>query len=109
VRIYQLKDRKLFDVAWYGGLVKRHDRARAEFAGEHGGRRESGGAANFSRPMVKGTGCVAIAASYQNPDKTGTWKQVIKSKSLSADEPLKLALAGGQLNLPEESAKSNKK
>ncbi|SAK88164.1 Type VI secretion lipoprotein [Caballeronia catudaia] len=103
VRVYQLKDRKRFDGASYGDLIVKdapvlNEDLQASMAVVV----NPGGAANLSQPMMKDTKYVAIAAFFQNPDKTGTWKQVIKSESLSADEPLKLALVDKALSITDD-------
>ncbi|SAK80997.1 Type VI secretion lipoprotein [Caballeronia catudaia] len=73
VRVYQLKDRKRFDAASYGELIVKDTPVLSEdLQASMAAVVNPGGAASLSQPMVKGTEYIAIAAFYQNPDKTGT-------------------------------------
>lgn len=93
VRVYQLKDRKMFDGASYDDLLK-HDRTvlaqdlRADMATAL----NPGAAASLSQPMQPDTKYVAIVAFYRNPGSGDGWKVVIEKKKLDADKPLKLEL-----------------
>lgn len=93
VRVYQLKDRKLFDGTSYEDLLK-NDRTvlaqdlRASLATVL----NPGAAASLSQPMQADTKYVAIVAFYRNPGNGDGWKYVIGKKKLDADKPLKLEL-----------------
>ncbi|CAM3142282.1 type VI secretion system lipoprotein TssJ [Burkholderia ubonensis] len=93
VRVYQLKDHKLFDGASYDDLLK-NDRTvlaqdlRATIASVL----NPGAAASLSQPMQADTKYIAIVAFYRNPGNGDGWKYVIEKKKLDADKPLKLEL-----------------
>jgi type VI secretion system protein VasD len=108
VRVYQLKDRKLFDAASYDDLVRNDATVLAQDLQSNMATVVNPGAsASLSQPMRKETEFVAIAAFYRDPGKDGAWKQVIAAKKLSADEPLKLTLADRTLT-PDDDSKAKK-
>nr|WP_306805649.1 type VI secretion system lipoprotein TssJ [Caballeronia sp. BR00000012568055] len=109
VRVYQLKDRKRFDDASYADLVAKDTTVLAsDVQSSMAAVVNPGGAISVSQPMMRDTKFVAVAAFYPGADKAGSWKQVIKSKTLSKDEPLKLLLADKTLSLIEETKSGTK-
>jgi type VI secretion system protein VasD len=93
VRVYQLKERKLFDGASYDDLLK-HDRAVLAQDWQAGMATvvNPGAAASLSQPLQGDAKYVAIVAFYRNPGNGGGWKYVIEKKKLGANHPLKLQL-----------------
>ncbi|WP_322009520.1 type VI secretion system lipoprotein TssJ [Paraburkholderia sp. J12] len=93
VRVYQLKDRKLFDGASYDDLLKSDRTVLAQDLQDSMATvLNPGASASLSQPMKADTKYVAIVAFYRNPDNGGGWKSVIEQKKLDADKPLKLEL-----------------
>jgi type VI secretion system protein VasD len=93
VRVYQLKDRKLFDGVSYDDLLK-NDRivlgqdlqaAMATVVNPEA-------SASLSQPMQIDTKYVAVVGFFREPGRDGGWKRVIARKQLSVDAPLKLML-----------------
>jgi type VI secretion system protein VasD len=93
VRVYQLKDRKMFDGASYEDLLK-NDRAvlAQDLQASMASVLNPGASASLSQPMQVDTKYVAIVAFYRNPGSGDGWKYVIEKKKLDADKPLKLEL-----------------
>jgi type VI secretion system protein VasD len=110
VRVYQLKDRKLFDGASYAGLVA-NDKAllAQDLQAITATVVNPGASASLSDPMKKGTEYIGIAAFFRHPGKDSVWKQVIASKKLSADAPLRLVIAKQSLTFADEDARPRKK
>ncbi|MEM5326208.1 type VI secretion system lipoprotein TssJ [Paraburkholderia sp. JHI2823] len=110
VRVYQLRDRKLFDKASYDDLLK-NDRTvlTQDLQDSMAAVLNPGASASLSQPMQADTKYVAVVALYRNPGSGDGWKYVIEKKKLDADKPLKLELldqillAGGDVG-----AKSNR-
>ncbi|WP_277396126.1 type VI secretion system lipoprotein TssJ [Burkholderia sp. Ac-20379] len=93
VRVYQLKDRKLFDGASYEDLLN-NDRIvlAQDLQASLASVLNPGGAASLSQPMRADTKFVAIVAFYRHPGNDDGWKFVIEKRRLDADKPLKLVL-----------------
>ncbi|MFK0376419.1 type VI secretion system lipoprotein TssJ [Pandoraea sp. NPDC090278] len=95
VRVYQLKDRKLFDAASYDDLLKQDKTVLAnERLTSTAGVLNPGASLSLSRPIEDGTKFVAVVAFFRAPGSPETWKYVIPTKELDADVPLKLRLDG---------------
>jgi type VI secretion system protein VasD len=98
VRVYQLKDRKLFDAASYDDLLKNDKTVLAQdLQANIATVVNPGASASLSQPMQPDTEYVAIVAFYRDPDSGGAWRRVIAKKKLSADAPLKIELVGREL------------
>lgn len=98
VRVYQLKDRKLFDKASYEDLLKSDKTVLAQdLQASVATVVNPGASASLSQPMQPDTEYVGIAAFYRDPDSNGTWRRVVPKKKLSADAPLKLELVDREL------------
>ncbi|MGF6541871.1 type VI secretion system lipoprotein TssJ [Paraburkholderia youngii] len=93
VRVYQLKDRKVFDGASYEDLLK-NDRTllAQDLQASMASVLNPGASASLSQPMQADTNYVAIVAFYRNPGNGNGWKYVIEKKKLDADKPLKMSL-----------------
>ncbi|MGF6260808.1 type VI secretion system protein VasD [Paraburkholderia youngii] len=93
VRVYQLKDRKVFDGASYEDLLK-NDRTllAQDLQASMASVLNPGASASLSQPMQADTNYVAIVAFYRNPGNGDGWKYVIGKKKLDADKPLKISL-----------------
>ncbi|MBR7976773.1 type VI secretion system lipoprotein TssJ [Burkholderia vietnamiensis] len=93
VRVYQLKDRKMFDGASYEDLL-RNDRTvlAQDLQTSIGAVLNPGASASLTQPMQADTKYVAIVAFYRNPGSGDGWKYVIEKKKLDADKPLRLEL-----------------
>ncbi|RQU74711.1 type VI secretion system lipoprotein TssJ [Burkholderia cenocepacia] len=93
VRVYQLKDRKLFDGASYEDLLKNDRTVLAQdLQANLAAVLNPGASASLTQPMQADTKYVAIVAFYRNPGNGDGWKYVIEKKQLDADKPLKLEL-----------------
>jgi type VI secretion system protein VasD len=101
VRVYQLKDRTLFDSASYEDLLN-HDRTvlAQDLQANMASVLNPGASASLSQPMQAEANYVAVVAFYRSPGSGGGWKYVIEKKKLDADEPLKLELANQSLIAP---------
>ncbi len=106
VRVYQLKDRKLFDAASYDDLLKNDRTVLAQDLRTSIATVVSPGAsASLSQPMQADTRYIAIVAFYREPGTDGAWRRVIARKNLSADAPLKLDLVDRELVASNDVAK----
>lgn len=102
VRVYQLKDRKLFDGASYDDLLKSDRTVLAQdLQASMASVLNPGASASLSQPMQADTKYVAIVAFYRNPGSGDGWKYVIGKKMLDADKPLKLELVDQLLIGPD--------
>jgi len=98
VRVYQLKDRKLFDAASYDDLLKNDKTVLAQDLQANVAKVvDPGASASLSQPMRPDTKYVAIVAFYRNPNSDHAWRRVIPKKKLSANTPLKIDLIGREL------------
>ncbi|MBC8750285.1 type VI secretion system lipoprotein TssJ [Paraburkholderia sp. WC7.3b] len=93
VRVYQLKDRKMFDGASYDDLLKNDRTVLAQdLQASMASVLNPGASASLSQPMRADTKYVAVVAFYRNPGSGDGWKQVIGKNKLDADKPLKISL-----------------
>ncbi|WP_223272085.1 type VI secretion system lipoprotein TssJ [Pandoraea pnomenusa] len=98
VRVYQLKDRKLFDAASYDDLLKQDKTVLAdERLASTAGVLNPGASLSLSKPIEDDTKFVAIVAFFRNPESRGTWKYVMPAKKLDTDAPLRLRLDGNRI------------
>jgi type VI secretion system protein VasD len=106
VRVYQLKDRKLFDGASYDDLLKNDRTVLAQDLQESKAAvLNPGASASLSQPMQADTKYVAIVAFYRNPGSGDGWKYMIAKNKLDADKPLKLELVSQLLLVGSESSR----
>lgn len=107
VRVYQLKDRKLFDKASYDDLLKNDKTVLAQDLQDSIATVVNPGAsASVSQPMQPDTEYVGVVAFYRAPDSKDDWRRVVPKKKLSADAPLKLELVGRELTATTDPVKS---
>jgi type VI secretion system protein VasD len=107
VRVYQLKDRKLFDKASYDDLLKNDKLVLAQdLQASIATIVNPGTSASVSQPMQPDTEYVGIVAFYRDPDSNGVWRRVVPKKTLSADVPLKLELVDRELVATTDPGKS---
>jgi type VI secretion system protein VasD len=103
VRVYQLKDRKLFDQASYDDLLKNDKTVLAQdLQASVATVVNPGASASISQPMQAGTEYVGIVAFYRDPAPANAWRRVVPKKTLSADAPLKLELVDRELVAPTD-------
>ncbi|PLZ04027.1 type VI secretion system lipoprotein TssJ [Burkholderia sp. WAC0059] len=106
VRVYQLKDRKLFDAASYDDLLKNDRTVLAQdLLTSIATVVNPGASVSLSQPMRAETRYVAIVAFYRDPGADGAWRRAMAKKDLSADVPLKLELVNRELLASDEVAK----
>ncbi|KVM54167.1 type VI secretion protein [Burkholderia ubonensis] len=104
VRVYQLKDRKMFDGASYEDLLKNDKTVLArDQQANMSTVLNPGASASLSQPMQADTMYIAIVAFYRNPGNGDGWKYVIGKKKLDSSKPLKIELAD-QLRLADDDA-----
>lgn len=104
VRVYQLKDRKLFDAASYSDLLTNDKTLLAQdLRASAAAVVNPGAAVSLSAPMQVDTAYVAIVAFYREPSPNSQWRTVIPRKELSTDKPLKLELIDRTLVAPSPS------
>ncbi|WEY42976.1 MULTISPECIES: type VI secretion system lipoprotein TssJ [Paraburkholderia] len=105
VRVYQLKERKLFDAASYDDLLKNDRTVLAQdLQASMASVLNPGASVSLSQPMEPGTRYVAIVALYREPGKDSAWKRVIEKKKLDADKPLRLTLVDRQIEALDDAA-----
>jgi len=93
VRVYQLKDRKVFDAASYDDLLKNDRMVLAQdLQDSMAVALNPGASASLAQAMKSDTQYVAIVAFYRNPGSGSGWKYVTGKKTLDPDKPLKLEL-----------------
>lgn len=93
VRVYQLKDRKMFDGASYEDLLK-NDRTvlTQDLLASTSTVLNPRASASLTQPMQADTKYVAIVAFYRHPGNGDGWKYVTERNKLDASKPLKLEL-----------------
>ena len=98
VRIYQIRDRKAFDAASYDDLVQNDRTVLAQDLQDMASAVVTpGGAVNVSQPMRADTQYVAVVAFFRDAGGATNWRRVFPKNALSADDPLRLQLAGSDL------------
>lgn len=107
VRVYQLKDRKLFDKASYDDLLKNDKTVLAQdLQASIATVVNPGASASVSQPMQPDTEYVGVVAFYRDPGSNGAWRRVVPKKKLSTDAPLKLELVDRELIATTDPVKS---
>jgi type VI secretion system protein VasD len=98
VRVYQLKDRKLFEAASYDDLLKNDRTVLAQdLRADMSTVVNPGASASLSQRMRTDTRYVAVVAFYRAPGNGNGWKHVVEKKKLDTDAPLKLELSMNEL------------
>lgn len=102
VRVYQLKDRKIFDRASYEDLLKSdrivlaHD-AQSSMAAVL----SPGASVSLSQSMWVNAKYIGVVAFYRNPAIDDGWKCVIDRKNINPDNPLKLEVRESRMSCVE--------
>ncbi len=101
VRVYQLKDRKIFDKTVYQQLLQDDDSIlQTDLLASQDVVVKPGGDANLDMPMVEETQFVAVVGLFRHPDMVkNTWKLVIKREELDPDKPRILEAGNNHLTL----------
>jgi len=101
VRIYQLKDRKVFDSTDYPSLFAEDSQAiKADLISEKDIRIRPGAAVTIDIPMDEKTEFVAIAGLFLAPDiANNTWRVVLSREDLDPDKAREIELNNHGLTL----------
>ena len=101
VRVYQLKDRKIFDKTVYQQLLKDGDTIlKADLLASRDVVVKPGGDASLDMPMEADAQFVAVVGLFRHPDMiNNTWKQVIQREDLEPDKSRILEAGNNHLTL----------
>lgn len=101
LRIYQLKDRKIFDTTDYPSLFKADSQAiKADLVAEKAIRLQPGGAVTVDMPMERDAQYVAVAGMFMSPDQTNnTWRVVLSRDDLDPDKARVIEAGNNRLTL----------
>lgn len=101
IRVYQLKDHKMFDKTIYQQLLKDGETIlQADLLATRDVVVKPGGDANLDMPMEEGAQFVAVVGLFRHPDLVNnTWKQVLKREDLDPDKPRILEAGSNHLTL----------
>ncbi|NHL68361.1 type VI secretion system lipoprotein TssJ [Burkholderia ambifaria] len=100
VRVYQLKDRKMFDAASYDDLLKNDRTVLAQdLQADMSATVSPGASSSLSQPMQRETKYVAVVALYRVPGAAEDWKKVVEKKRLDPDKPLRIGLTSNGLQI----------
>lgn len=101
VRIYQLKDRKIFDKTVYQQLLNDGDTIlNADLLASRDVVIKPGGDVSLNMPLEADAQFVAVAGLFRHPDMiNNTWKQVLEREDLDPDKPRILEAANNNLTL----------
>ncbi|HAT1619114.1 TPA: type VI secretion system lipoprotein TssJ [Raoultella planticola] len=101
VRIYQLKDRKIFDKTVYQQLLQDGENIlKTDLLASRDVVVKPGGDASLNMPMEAGAQFVAVAGLFRHPDMVNnTWMLVIQRDDLDPDKPRVIEAGNNQLAL----------
>ncbi|WP_175726952.1 type VI secretion system lipoprotein TssJ [Burkholderia ambifaria] len=100
VRVYQLKDRKMFDAASYDDLLKNDRTVLAQdLQADMSATVSPGASSSLSQRMQRETKYVAIVALYRVPGAADDWKRVVEKKKLDPGKPLRVGLGSDGLRM----------
>lgn len=101
IRVYQLKDRKVFDSTDYPSLFKNDSEAiKADRVAEKDVRLQPGGSMMIDMPMDENAQYVAVAAMFMSPNQAAdTWRVVISRDDLDPDNARIIEAGNNQLTL----------
>lgn len=101
IRVYQLKDRKIFDKTVYQQLLKDGETIlKADLLSSRDVVVKPGGDANLNMPMEADARFVAVVGLFRHPDMVNnTWKLVIGRVDLDPDKPRILEAGNNHLTL----------
>ncbi|WP_313108888.1 type VI secretion system lipoprotein TssJ [Atlantibacter sp.] len=101
VRVYQLKDHKIFDKLEYQQLLKDGDSLlKADLLVSRDLVVKPGGDISLDMPLDVDAQFIAVAGLFRHPDRVNnTWRQVIKREDLDPDNPRILEAGSNYLTL----------
>lgn len=101
VRVYQLRDRSLFDKSVYRQLVKDDEATLgADLLASRDLVIKPGGDATLDVPMDKDAEFVAVVALFRHPDmQKNSWRQVLEREELDPDKPRIIMLSQQTVSL----------
>lgn len=101
VRVYQLKDHKIFDKLEYQQLLKDGDSLlKADLLVSRDLVVKPGGDTSLDMPLDADAQFIAVAGLFRHPDRVNnTWRQVIKREDLDPDNPRILEAGSNYLTL----------
>lgn len=101
IRVYQLKDRKIFDKTVYQQLLKDGETIlKADLLSSRDVVVKPGGDANLNMPMEADARFVAVVGLFRHPDMVNnTWTLVIGREDLDPDKPRILEAGNNHLTL----------
>ncbi|TKI03723.1 type VI secretion system lipoprotein TssJ [Martelella alba] len=101
IRIYQLKDRKIFDQLVYQQLSEEGDTTLlTDLLARRDVVVKPGGVSSVNMPMEADTRFVAVAGLFRHPDiAKNTWKRVLKREELDPAKPRVLEAGNNNLRL----------
>ena len=101
IRIYQLKDRKVFDNTDYPSLFANDSQVvKTDLVEQKDIRLQPGGAVMVDMPMDEAVQYVAIAAMFISPDQANdTWRLVLTRNDLDPDMPRVIEAGNNRLTL----------
>lgn len=104
IRVYQLRDRKVFDKLVYQQLVTEGDTLlSSDLLASRDVILTPGGAVNLDMPMAPEAEFVAVVGLFRQPDLTkNNWRQVLAREALDADNARVLEAGDNSLSLKEE-------
>jgi len=104
VRVYQLKDHKLFDKTVYQQLLKDGDTVlKAELLTSRDVVIKPGGDATLDMPMEQDAKFVAVVGLFRHPDMDkNSWKRVLEREELDPDKPRVIEVGNNSLMLLPE-------
>lgn len=104
VRVYQLKDHKIFDKTVYQQLLKDGDTVlKAELLTSRDVVIKPGGDATLDMPMEQDAKFVAVVGLFRHPDMDkNSWKRVLEREELDPDKPRVIEVGNNSLTLLPE-------
>ncbi|WHP78929.1 type VI secretion system lipoprotein TssJ [Edwardsiella anguillarum] len=101
VRIYQLRDRKIFDKTVYQQLLQDDSSIlKADLLASRDVVVTPGGDVNLDMPLEDAAQFVAVVGLFRDPDMiNNAWQQVIQREELDPDKPRVLEAGNNQLTL----------
>ncbi len=104
IRIYQLRDRKIFEETDYPSLFASDSQAiAADAVAEKDIRLTPGGAISVDMPMEKSAKYIAVAGMFMVPDQTrNNWRLVLTLDDLDPDKARIIEAGNNRLTLIEE-------
>ncbi|MBD2781772.1 type VI secretion system lipoprotein TssJ [Xenorhabdus szentirmaii] len=101
VRVYQLKDRKTFDITDYPSMFNDdNNELHADLLIQKDLRIRPGESYSLDMPMEKETKYVAVAAMFHTPDlEKNNWRVVIPKDELDPDKARQIELIDQQIHL----------